>query len=129
VEDFFYWTLVDFGLKQTVRVNHVTIHRLEESGTSNVAYVTAIKQLYASHYFYTTLELRFLIRVNRGLDSPDTRLISITRSRNDGMTGLKGFFLRPTIRRRSRDAVRGYLDHVKHQVELPLVERPLLDGP
>jgi hypothetical protein len=80
--------------------------------------VIAIKQLYASHYFHTTLELRFLAaddrRAGRG-----TFLISITRSRNDGMTGFKGLFLRPIIRSRSRDAIRRYLDHVKRQVMLP----------
>jgi hypothetical protein len=33
------------------------------------------------------------------------------------MTGFKGFFLRPIIRSRSRDAVLRYLDQVKRQVE------------
>ncbi len=123
-EDLFYWTLVDFGLKQTVRVNHVTIYRPDSIGPSRVAFATATKQLYASHYFHTTLELRFLIDADRGLDSPGTSLISITRSRNDGMTGFRGFFLGPTISRRSRDAVRGYLDHVRQQVERPLPGDP-----
>ena len=119
-EDFFYWTVVDFGLKPTIRVNHVTIYPLGESPPpSGVRYAIAIKQLYASHYFHTTLELRFLVdddrRAGRG-----TVLISITRSRNDGMTGFKGLFLRPIIRSRSRDAIRSYLDHVKRQVMLPV---------
>lgn len=114
-EDFFYWTVVDFGLKPTIRVNHVTIYPLEASSPLGVAYAIAIKQLYASHYFHTTLELRFLVEHgHRG-----SSLISITRSRNDGMTGFKGLFLRPIIKRRSRDAVRGYLEHVRRQVERP----------
>lgn len=53
-----------------------------------------------------------------------TSLISTTRSRNDGMTGLKGLFLRPIIRTRSRDAVRSYLDQVKRQVERPAPADP-----
>ncbi|MGH9324939.1 MAG: hypothetical protein ACRD3V_34290 [Vicinamibacteria bacterium] len=118
-EDFFYWTVVDFGLKPTIRVNHVTIYPLGgRPPPSGVRYAIAIKQLYASHYFHTTLELRFLVdddrRARRG-----TSLISITRSRNDGMTGFKGLFLRPLVRSRSRDAVRRYLDQVKRQVESP----------
>jgi len=116
-EDIFYWTVVDFGLKQTIRVNHVIIYPLRGSpSTSDVRYAIAIKQLYASHYFHTTLELRFLIDDDRR-DRRGTTLISITRSRSDGMTGFKGFFLRPIIRSRSRDAVRRYLDQVKRQVE------------
>jgi hypothetical protein len=54
-EDFFYWSVVDFGLKPTVRVNHVIIYPLAAI-LSGVSHVIAIKQLYASHYFHTTLE-------------------------------------------------------------------------
>jgi hypothetical protein len=118
-EDFFYWTVVDFGLKETIRVNHVVIYPLGGSpAPSGVEYAIAIKQLYASHYFHTTLELRFLVDDDRR-DTGGTSLISITRARNDGMTGFKGLFLRPIIRTRSRDAVRSYLDQVKRQVESP----------
>jgi hypothetical protein len=115
-EDFFYWSVVDFGLKPTLRANHVTIYPLSGSPSSNVTYVIAIKQLYASHYFHSTLELRFLV----GDDRPGRRgfyLVSITRSRNDGMTGLTGSLLRPIINRRSRNSIRRYLEHVKRQVE------------
>lgn len=115
-EDFLYWTVVDFGLKPTIRVNHVTVYPLAPG--SPAAYAIAIKQLYASHYFHSTLELRFLIDDGR----PDRRgfwLLSVTRSRNDGTTGFTGLLLRPIISRRSRDAVRGYLEHVKRQVERP----------
>jgi hypothetical protein len=119
-DDFFYWTLVDFGLKQTIRVNHVTIYALNgsEVPSERVAYAIAIKQIYASHYFYSTLELRFLVD-----DAPSaaegSSLVSITRSRSDGLTGLTGLFLRPIITRRSRDGVRNYLQHVKQQIERP----------
>jgi hypothetical protein len=119
-EDFFYWTMVDFGLKLTIRANHVTIYPLPVGLSSGVAYVIATKQLYASHYFHTTLELRFLVNDDRRSGRRGTYLISITRSRSDGMTGLKGFFLRPIIRRRSRDAVLRYLEHAKRQVEGPV---------
>jgi hypothetical protein len=123
-EDFFYWTVVDFGLKPTLRVNHVTIYPLGESPPpSGVRYAIAIKQLYAAHYFHTTLELRFLVDDDRR-SGQGASLISITRSRNDGMTGFKGLFLRPIIRSRSRDAVRSYLDQVKRQVEGPAPADP-----
>ena len=111
--DLFYWSIVDFGLKPTIRLAHVVIQPLP-ARPSGVSHVIAIKQLYASHYFDTTLELRFLV------DDPDRRgfhLLSITRSRNDGMTGFGGSLLRPIISRRSRSAVRVYLDHLKRQVE------------
>ncbi len=117
-EDFFYWSVVDFGLKPTVRVNHVIIYPLA-TRPSGVSHVIAIKQLYASHYFHTTLELRFLVDAERRADRRGFYLLSITRSRIDGTSGLKGSLLRPVISRRSRTAVRGYLEHLKRQVERP----------
>ncbi len=116
-EDFFYWTVVEFGLKPTIRVNHVTIYPLAARPSTGVAYAIAIKQLYASHYFHTTLELRFLVDRVAPSGRLGSALISTTRSRNDGMTGFRGWFLRPIIRRRSRDGVRDYLEHVRRQVE------------
>jgi len=117
-EDFFYWSVVDFGLKPTMRVNHVVIYPLA-GRPSGVSHVIAIKQLYASHYFHTTLELRFLVDDDRGPGRRGFFLFSLTRSRIDGTTGLKGSLLRPVISRRSRTAVRGYLEHLKEQVEGP----------
>jgi hypothetical protein len=115
-EDFFYWSTVDFGLKTTARVNHVIIYPLA-GRPSGVSHVIAIKQLWASHYFQTTLELRFLVEDTRRADRPGFYLLSITRSRIDGTHGLKGALLRSVINRRSRTAVRNYLEHLKRLVE------------
>ena len=115
VEDFIYWSVADFGLKPTLRVNHVITYPLA-ARPSGVSHVIAIKQLYASHYFHTALELRFLAD-DRRADRGGFYLLSIIRSRIDGTTGLKGSLLRPVISRRSRTAVRGYLEHLKRQVE------------
>lgn len=115
-EEFFYWSEVDFGLKPTIRVNHVIIQALSDR-PAGVTHVMAIKQLYATHYFRTALELRFLIDDVAQDKGPGFHLVSITRSRSDGMTGLKGLILRPIVNRRSREAVRRYLEHIKQQVE------------
>jgi hypothetical protein len=72
---------------------------------------------YASHYFHTTLELRFLVEDHRA-GRRGFHLVSITRSRIDGTSGLAGSILRPVIGRRSRTAVRSYLEHLKRQVEV-----------
>lgn len=116
--EFFYWSMVEFGLKPTVRVNHVVIYPLA-ARPSGVSHVIAIKQLYASHYFHTALELRFLVEDDRPPVGRGSYLLSIIRSRADGTTGLKGSFLRPIITRRARTGVRGYLEYLKRQVERP----------
>ena len=99
-----------------MRVNHVIVDLLA-GRPSGVSHVIAIKQLYASHYFHTTLELRFLVEDQRRADQRGFYLLSITRSRIDGTGGLKGSLLRSIISRRSRTAVRSYLEHLKRQVE------------
>ena len=114
-EEFFYWANVEFGLKPTIRISHVVIQPLS-GAPSNVSYAIAIKQLYASHYFHTTLELRFLINRTTS-DKRGFYLVSVIRSRNDGMTGFTGSLLRPVINRRGRSGVRRYLEYVKGQME------------
>jgi hypothetical protein len=95
---FLYWQETDFGLKPTIRINHLTIHE----GTDDT--VVASKMLYATHYFRTALELRVLRPdPSRG---PGFWLVTINRSRADGLSGLTGFFVR---RRVQSEAVRGVL--------------------
>ena len=118
-EEFFYWTMVDFGLKPTIRVNHVIIYPLSDRASTGVAFAIANKQLYASHYFHSTLELRFLVDRPVPSGGNGSALISIARSRSDGITGVRGSLIRPMVRRRSREALRGYLQHVRQEMERP----------
>jgi hypothetical protein len=90
-ESFLYWQSAKFGLKPTIRVNHVVI--VEQPDATAVA----TKMLYANHYFWTALELRVLV--------PDpTRgkgfwFASVSQSRSDGLSG----YLGPIIRSKVRD--------------------------
>ena len=59
VQDFFYWSLAEFGLKPVLRLNHVVIHPTQPA--SGLQYAITTKQLYASHYFHTALEVRMLV--------------------------------------------------------------------
>ena len=54
-DSFLYWQEAKFGLKPTIRINHITI----AEQPTHVA--VASKMLYASHYFWTALELRVLV--------------------------------------------------------------------
>ena len=59
-EEFLYWSKVKFGLKPTVRMSHVVIY--PKTDTEGIEYVIGSKMLYASHYFHTGLELKYLVR-------------------------------------------------------------------
>lgn len=87
---FFYWQTVVFGLKPTTRINHVVIAKSVE-GTA-----VATKQLYASHYFWTALELRTLVPdPARG---PGFWFVNVNRSRSDGLSGFIGRLVRGRVR-------------------------------
>lgn len=106
---FLYWQMVDIGLKPTLRINHVVIYP-HPKGT-----VVGTKMLYASHYFWTALELRALI--------PDPArgrgfwFASVSRSRSDGLTGFTGLFARNRVRSSARDGVLKVLRATKRKVE------------
>lgn len=96
--DFLYWQDVQFGLKPTIRINHLTIHE------NAIDTVVASKMLYASHYFWAAFELRMLAQdPTRG---PGFWFITITRSRSDGLNGLIGRLVRGRVQ---NDALRASL--------------------
>ncbi len=111
-EDFYYWAKNDFGLKETVRLNHVTIYRPPNQEDRAVI---ASKQLYSSHYFHTALELRVLLEES---DRPGGfYLMSLSRSRSDGLTGFTGRFVRGRVKARARDGIEAVLKYTKKTME------------
>ncbi len=57
-QTYFYWETVQFGLKPTSRVDQVVIYMDPASGS----YAFGDKQLYATHYFQTAIDLTFCIK-------------------------------------------------------------------
>jgi hypothetical protein len=108
---FLYWQATEFGLKRTVRINHLTIHEGADST------VVASKMLYASHYFWTALELRVLLPdTARG---PGFWLITVNRSRSDGLSGFTGLFVRRRVRSEVVNGVQAALRATKTRLERP----------
>ena len=102
-DDFFYWSLAEFGLKPVFRLNHVVIHRTE--ARPGLLYVLTTKQLYASHYFHSALELRALVDDD---EQPGRRhyLVVLNLARSDGLTGLFGPIVRGRVRSGARNSLR-----------------------
>jgi hypothetical protein len=114
-EDFFYWAKFSFGLKPTIRLNHVTIHPLQNRA-DGLRCVIATTQIHATHYFSTTLELRFLFddpaRPGNGFF-----LLASTQSRCHGFTGMIGGIIKSVVKRRARTGLETYLNYTKQAVE------------
>jgi hypothetical protein len=71
--------------------------------------------LYASHYFWTGLELRALV--------PDPSrgagfwFVTVNRSRSDGLSGLTGFFVRRRVRSEVETGALAGLRSTKQRLE------------
>ena len=113
-EEFFYWSKVNFGLHDTVRLNHVVIVH-NPSAPTDVA--IASKMLYASHYFHTALDLRYLARDTGRPDARGFYLMTLLRSRSDGMTGVLGGTIRRRAVKGSSEGLSKHLVAIKHELE------------
>ena len=110
-EEYFYWSKVDFGLKTTIRVNHLTIYPVTDR-RDGLRYVAATKQLYASHYFSTALELRFLVSDPARPDDGFILLL-VTKSRIRGLSGPLGSMIRLVVKGRAARSMERHLEHTK----------------
>lgn len=102
---FLYWQEAQFGLKPTIRINHLVIEERPDG------VVVANKLLYASHYFWTALELRVLVP-----DPPRGRgfwFVSINRSRSDGLNGFVGRITRGRVQSEAQKGIESALNATK----------------
>ena len=106
---FLYWQETEFGLKPTIRISHLTIRETPEDT------VVASKMLYASHYFWTGLEVRVLI--------PDPErgagfwFVTVNRARSNGLSGFTGMFVRRRVRREVQEGALAGLRTTKQKLE------------
>jgi hypothetical protein len=107
--DFLYWQETKFGLKPTVRVNHLVIREGEDET------IVASKMLYAAHYFWTGLELRILVPdPSRG---PGFWFVNVNRGRADGLDGFTGSIVRGRVRSQSEESLSRSLIGTKKKLE------------
>jgi hypothetical protein len=114
VEDTFYWARVKFGLKPTLRIVHVVTMRGKP--TDEVAYAIAEKQLYASHYFETALDLSFCVRGDDPA-KPGFYLIMVMGSEQAGLAGVKGSIVRKAAVGRSISSLQKALTTIRITLE------------
>lgn len=106
---FLYWQETEFGLKPTIRINHLTIRE----GPDDT--VVASKMLYASHYFWTGVEVRALV--------PDRSrgtgfwFLTVSRCRSDGLGGFTGIFVRRRVRSEVQNGALAGLRSTKQMLE------------
>ena len=107
----FYWEKVKFGLKPTLRLNHQIAAHV--NGAHGPIDVVAIKQLYASHYFQTALDLNFCIPRKTG----GFYLVTLKGSEQAGLTGPKGSMVRKVAVDKTRSSLEKSLMTIKTRLE------------
>jgi hypothetical protein len=117
--DFFYWQETRFGLKPTIRINHLVIQELPQ------ATAVVSKMLYATHYFWTALEIRVLVPdARRG---PGFWFVMVSRSRSDGLSGFVGRIVRGRVRDETEKGTLAALGATRTKLETsaPRTQPPL----
>jgi hypothetical protein len=106
---FLYWQETEFGLKPVIRINHVAIRETAEDA------VVVSKMIYASHYFWTGIELRALV--------PDPArgngfwFVTVSRSRSDGLSGFTGRIIRGRVRGEVEKGILAAMHSTKQRLE------------
>jgi hypothetical protein len=108
----FYWEEVNFGLKPTFRIVQRIVYR--GANRSGPAYALAEKQLYASHYFETALDLTVCVR---DAQRPGFYIITVKGSKQAGLTGLKGSIVRKVAVDKARSSLGRVLITIKERLE------------
>jgi hypothetical protein len=115
IESEFYWEKVNFGLKPTIRMVQAIVY--QGKSPERPAYAVAVKQLYASHYFESALDLTVCAKDAQHPDQPGFYLITMKGSQQAGLTGLKGGIVRKVAVDKTRSSLEKALTSIKQKVE------------
>jgi hypothetical protein len=110
-----YWEKINFGLKPTLRIVQAIVFR--GVGPTEPAYAIAVKQLYASHYFETALDLTVCVQATDVPGPHGFYLITIKGSQQAGLTGLKGSIVRKVAVDKTRSSLERALASIKQKLE------------
>jgi hypothetical protein len=114
IQSQFYWEKVNFGLKPTLRIVQALVYRGPRP--TDPAYAVAVKQLYASHYFETALDLTVCVRDQEN-PARGFYLITLKGSQQAGLTGLKGSIVRKVAVDKTRSSLERALGAIKQRLE------------
>lgn len=115
IESEFYWEKVNFGLKPTIRMVQAIVYRGKSPAAP--AYAVAVKQLYASHYFESALDLTVCVRDTQSANQSGFYLITLKGSQQAGLTGFKGGIVRKVAVDKTRSSLEKALASIKQTLE------------
>jgi hypothetical protein len=96
-------------------VNHAVVYRGRAQGRDFG--VVAMKQLYATHYFHTALDLSVCVDDGAENTPHGFYLLTLKGSQQDGLTGVKGSILRKVVADKTRSSLESALASIKRSLE------------
>ncbi|HSE25300.1 MAG TPA: hypothetical protein VLB68_26800 [Pyrinomonadaceae bacterium] len=124
VESALVWSKIKFGLKPVFAINHISIYQNQNEIGPQV--LIAAKQIYANHYFDSSLALTAFVNVP-GENSTSSYLIYENRSRADGLEGPFGKIKRGIVQNKAMSGLMAILDQSKATLNaraVPQTEAP-----
>jgi len=114
VEDVFYWSKNDFGIRPVVSVTHLSLYRVTAvSPVQRTSAVIASKQIYATHYFDAALTLTLAYDDGEG----GFYMVSVNRARTRSLAGWTRAMVRSVVQKRSREGLEKTLSATKVALE------------
>lgn len=118
VDDFVSWSNVQIALKPVV-VNTHTIFYKKEAERIPQAFILS-KQIYANHYFHSSLALTTLVSFPRGDDQFDTYVIFSSHSRTGALSGTIGQIARSAVDGQAESKLTSALEDTKRYTKYTL---------
>lgn len=121
VENLIYWSKVKFGFKPVVTVTHAAVYRRGESAPQ---VLVALEQIYANHYFDSSLGLVAFLNFPSPAVKDYSYMLYTNRSRVDAFNGIFGELKRSVIENSAVNELRSFLDDRRARLEDGTVDRP-----
>jgi hypothetical protein len=121
LEELLVWSKIKFGLKPVIAINHITIYKRDRELGPQILAVS--KQIYANHYFNSSLALTGFVTVAGPTSDVASYLVYENRSRADGLTGPFGKLKRSLVENKALEGLKGILEQSKVTLEAPLGQK------
>lgn len=115
-EDFLYWSLEDIGLKPILSLTHAILYSWRHSGNEEEL-IIASKQLYASHYFDSSLGISALLEEEPSDAEPGRYLVYLNRTRSLDLGGFFGGMKRSLVAGKVLEGMEQNLVYVRARLE------------
>ncbi|MDX6712825.1 MAG: hypothetical protein QOH96_3841 [Blastocatellia bacterium] len=118
-ESFIYWSKEKFGLKPVISITQVVIYQRDVGNRKEL--LVATKQLFADHYFDSSLGMAIMTQEPADSKLPGNYLVYVNQSRADAIKGFLTGLRRSVVESKSLTTLKTSLKITKERLEKPIV--------